>query len=73
MIDRYHHVSNFSLSPHYLIPLSRVIQKALDELSNRDIANLIATFHGKAILCLNDHNGTIIWIGCVADIPRKSD
>jgi hypothetical protein len=36
---------------------SRVIQKALDELSNRNVANLIATFHGNARDCLDDHNG----------------
>jgi pumilio RNA-binding family len=36
---------------------SRVIQKALDELSNRDVASLISTFKGNVLLCLNDHNG----------------
>ncbi|KAL3807999.1 hypothetical protein ACHAXA_011161 [Cyclostephanos tholiformis] len=35
----------------------RVIQKALDELSNRDVASLISTFKGNVLLCLNDHNG----------------
>ncbi len=43
---------------HYFT--SRVIQKAFDELSNRDVASLISAFKGNVLLCLNDHNGKIL-------------
>jgi CMP-N-acetylneuraminic acid synthetase len=36
---------------------SRVIQKAFDELGNRDVASLISAFKGNVLPCLNDHNG----------------
>lgn len=47
---------------------SRVIQKALDELSKRDIASLISTFKGNVLLCLNDHNGKILSITLAEDM-----
>lgn len=39
------------------IVASRVIQKAFDELSREEVANLVSTFKGNVIFCLNDHNG----------------
>mmetsp|Transcript_26745 Transcript_26745/g.49188 ORF Transcript_26745/g.49188 Transcript_26745/m.49188 type:complete len:553 (-) Transcript_26745:957-2615(-) len=35
----------------------RVIQKAFDELSKKDVANLISTFKGNVLLCLYDRHG----------------
>ena len=46
------HIPRFSF-----VTSSRVIQKAFDELSQRDFANLVSTFEGNVLLCLHNHNG----------------
>jgi pumilio RNA-binding family len=43
----------------------------LDELSKRDVADLISTFKGNVLLCLNDHNGTILIITLAVIRPGK--
>ena len=44
-----------------------MIQKAFDELSKCDVANLISTFkgNGNVLLCLHDHNGNHVIQKCI--------